>query len=131
MEISTASIVFAKAYGIYLTIVGVALISCPDRFRTWYNHILASDSQSLLGQTLALFIGVFIIATHNLWVADWRILITLIGYWGVLTGGGLLIFPSFSKCFKPLIDSTNLIYCLMGFGWVVYGLILLYHGYFA
>jgi hypothetical protein len=130
MEISLTSIVFAKAFGIYLTIVGVALISHPERFRVWYNDILAKDSQSLLGGTLALFIGVFIIAMHNLWVKDWRILITVIGYWGLFKGAGLLIFPSFSKNFKPMIDSTNLIYRIMGFGFISYGLLLFYHGYF-
>jgi len=131
MEISPSSILFAKAFGIYLTVVGVALISQPDRFRAWYNDILAKDSQTLVGATLALFIGVFIVAMHNLWVADWRILITVIGYWGVWKGASLLIFPSFAKNFRPMIDSSNLIYRIIGFGWIFYGLLLFYYGYFS
>lgn len=131
MEISPSSILFAKAFGIYLTVVGVALASHPDRFRAWYNHILADDSQSLLGGTLALFIGVFIIAIHNLWVADWRILITAIGYWGLFKGGGLLIFPSFSRNFRPMVDSGNLFYRIFGLIWILYGLFLFYHGYIS
>lgn len=131
MEISPTSILLAKAFGIYLTVVGVALISHPDRFRAWYNDILANDSQKLLGGTLALFIGVFIIAMHNLWVEDWRIFITVIGYLGLLKGSGLLIFPSFLKNFRPVLDSTNFIYRIAGFAWILYGLFLFYHGYFS
>ncbi len=130
MEISPSSIVFAKAFGIYLIVVGVALISHPERFRAWYNDILANDSERLLGGTLALFIGVFIIAIHNVWVEDWRILITVIGYWGLLKGGALLIFPSFPNNFRPMIESSNLTYRIMGFGWILYGLFLFYNGYF-
>jgi len=131
MEISPESILLAKGFGIYLTVIGVAVFSHPDRFRDWYHDILANDSQRLLGGTLALFIGVFIIAMHNVWAIDWRILITIIGYWGLFKGGGLLIFPSFSQNFKPVIDSSNLMYRFIGFGFFLYGLVLFYHGYFS
>lgn len=131
MEISPESILLAKGFGIYLTVIAIALISHPHRFRDWYHDILANDSQSLLGGTLALFIGVFIIAMHNVWVFDWRILITIIGYWGVLKGGGLLIFPTFSQNFKPVIDSSNNTYRIIGFGFFIYGVVLFYYGYFS
>ncbi len=53
---------------------------------------------------------------HNLWVEDWRIFIMVIGYWGLLKGGALLIFLSFSNNFRHMIESSNLIYRIMGFG---------------
>lgn len=129
MEPLAISILFAKAFGIYLTIVGIAIFLDPQRFRAWYNKMIIDDFNLLFAGTLALFIGVFIIAFHNIWVIDWPILITLIGYWAIFKGTGFLITPKFVKLFKPIINTNNLTYHLSGIGWLLVGLFLLYHGY--
>jgi len=129
METEWISIFFAKAYGIYFLVVGLALIFNTGRFRGWYEDILRAEHRSLLGGVLALLIGAFIIAAHNLWVPDWRIIITLIGYWGVVKGAGLLIIPNFVQIFKPMISSSNIVYKASGIAWFIIGLILFYFGY--
>jgi len=129
LESLETSILFAKAFGIYLTIVGFALLLHPQRFRNWYNEMINADFNLLFAGTLALFIGVFIIAFHNIWVLNWPILITLIGYWAVFKGAGFLITPKFVKIFKPIIDTSTLTYRLSGIGWLLIGLFLSYHGY--
>ena len=53
------SIMFAKAYGIYFAVVGLALFLSPSRFRTWYEDILAEDRRAMFGGTVAQ-IGCFI-----------------------------------------------------------------------
>ena len=39
--IADTTLMFAKAYGIYFLVVGLALLACPSRFRTWYEDILS------------------------------------------------------------------------------------------
>lgn len=129
MESLETSILFAKAFGIYLTIFGIAILLHPQRFKAWYYEMIIKDFNLLFSGTLALFIGVFIIAFHNIWVLNWPILITLIGYWAVFKGAGFLITPKFVKLFQPIIDTTNLTYRLKGLGLLLVGLFLLYHGY--
>lgn len=129
MEITSTSILFAKAFGIYFTIVGIALVLHPERFRTWYYKMIADDFHLLFGGTLALFIGVFIVALHNIWVMNWPVIITLTGYWAIFKGAGFLITPSFVKVFKPIIDTKTIIYRLSGIGWILIGMFLFYHGY--
>lgn len=131
MESIATSILFAKAFGIYLTIVGVALFLNPQRFRTWYNEMIDNDFHLLFGGTLALFIGVFIIALHNIWVMSWPVLITLIGYWAIFKGAGFLITPKFVRLFKPIINTQTLTYRLSAIGWILVGLFLFYQGYIA
>lgn len=129
MESLETSILFAKAFGIYLTIVGIAIFIDPQRFRTWNNETINKDFNLLFAGTLALFIGVFIIAFHNIFVLNWPVLITLIGYWAVFKGAGFLITPKFVELFKPIINTTNLNYRLKGIGLLLVGLFLLYQGY--
>jgi len=129
MDYAWSTMLFAKAYGIYFVVVGLALLFNPQRFRRWYEVLLSEDWRPLFGAVIALLIGSFIIAAHNLWVADWRVLITLIGYWGVVKGAGLLIVPGFANFFRPMASSSDLVYRGSGLFWAIIGVILFYHGF--
>ena len=129
LTLASETIMFAKAYGIYFAVLGVAIAYCPSRFRSWYEDLLEEPRRVLFGGTLSLLIGSFIVATHNIIIPDWRIVITLIGYWGVFSGAGCLIFNDFIKLFKPMVNSSNLIYRLSGIGWLLLGLFLINQGF--
>ena len=129
MEDTLYSIIFAKTYGIYFSVVGLALLINPIRFRSWYNDILLEKSQALLGGTIALLIGSFILAVHNVWVPDWRILITLIGYWGVFAGAGSLMSNKFIAFYTFMINASDTIYRLSGIGWALLGAFLFKQGF--
>ena len=123
------TVLFAKAYGIYFTGVGLGLLANPGQFRDWYESLIQESRRVLFGGTIALLIGSFILATHNVLVADWPIIITLIGYWGVITGTGSLITGNFVSFFKPMIHSGDIVYRLSGLGWVIIGLFLAMKGF--
>ncbi len=123
------SIILAKTYGIYLFFTGLSLLISPQRYRNWYNDILSDDRRQLFGGLFALLIGSFIIAVHNIWVADWRVVLTLIGYWGVFWGAGLFLSKDFGKFFRVMIDSPDLVYRLSGLVWSLVGAFLFYQGY--
>ncbi len=130
MESLETSILFAKAFGIYLTIVGIAIFFDPQRFRTWSKEMIDDEDLNLLfAGTLALIIGVSVIALHNIWIMDWPILITIMGYLAIFKGAGILIIPKFVKLFKPIINANIFAYRLIGIGWFLIGLFLLYYGY--
>ena len=123
------TVLFAKAYGIYFIVVGIGLLASPDRFRDWYEDIMSESRRVLFGGTISLLIGCFIIATHHHLVFDWPLIITLIGYWGVLSGLGCYVSDNFIKLFKPMIDSSDFIYRLSGVAWFLLGLFLAYQGF--
>ena len=128
---STAAmtLMYAKAYGIYFIVTGLALMVNPNRFRSWYNDSMGESRRALVGGLIALVIGCFIIATHNHIVADWPIIITLIGYWGVIAGGGSMISDRVVHLFKPMINSSDLVYRASGVAWLVVGLFLANQGF--
>ena len=125
----STSIMYAKAYGIYFTGVGLALLSNPKQFRNWYESLLDESRRVLFGGTIALLIGSFIIATHHKIASDWTMIITLIGYWGVGSGAGSLITGNYIKLFRPMIDSPDLMYRASGVFWAALGIFLATKGF--
>ena len=126
---SAMTLMYAKAYGIYFLVTGIGLFLNPTTFRDWYNDILSENRRVLFGGAIALLIGSFIVATHNVLVSDWPIIITLIGYWGVFAGAGCLMSDKFINLYKGMIHSNDLMYRLSGIAWTVLGLFLMSKGF--
>jgi hypothetical protein len=77
---------------------------------------------------LAFVAGIAIVRVHNLWVKDWRVVITLVGWWGTLVGLGRMLFPAMilRTAFQNL---GYLPYALpvVGFCFIALGAFLSYH----
>ena len=128
-DVDLLSIMYAKAYGIYFLVVGLALLFNSDCFRTWYEDILKENRRVVFGGTLSLLIGSFILATHHVLVLDWPLIITLIGYWGVGSGALCLISKNYIKLFKPMINASKTVYQLSGVAWSLLGVFLILQGF--
>lgn len=75
-----------------MTIIALAFLINHRR----YPAIMAEFAQTgvlLLSGIVALFIGVTTVVLHNLWVADWRVLITLFGWTATIKGVVRVLFP--------------------------------------
>ena len=129
ISIADVSIMYAKIYGIYFLFVGLALIVNPERLRAWYEDIFKESRRVLFGGTISLLIGSIIFATHNHIVADWPLIITLIGYWGIFAGAGSLLSDKFIHLFKFMIKSSGLVYRLSGLFWAILGVFLITKGF--
>ena len=80
------SIFLAKLIGPIALAIGVALLINAAAFRAMAEQFLASTALMFLSGLLTMTAGLAIILTHNIWTADWRGLITLLG--GLMTLGG-------------------------------------------
>jgi len=65
--------------------------------------------------------GLAIVQAHNLWVADWRVIITLIGWLGVLGGIVRIFSPEFAQSIvekikpdHPAVLITAAVYFALG-----------------
>jgi hypothetical protein len=87
------SIFLAKLIGPLLAAIGVALIFNADIFRAMAQEFLKSYALIYLAGLLALAAGLAIVNTHNEWTADWRVVITLIGWLAVIGGIIRIVLP--------------------------------------
>ena len=125
------SIVFAKFFGIYLLVVGVAALVRPTHFKGIYREFFREPGLLVLSGILSLVIGAAIVSLHNIWVLGWPVLITIIGWWGVAKGAILLTRPELFDGFRAMYQLSDKVYRLIGVLSIALGAYLSYIGWFA
>ena len=92
MEIS---IFLAKFWGWYLIIYFFLLLIYPKRIKQLFEYT-KDEKFIIIISFLAIILGLLNIIAHNIWVTDWRIVITLFGWFSLLKGITLFAFPNFT-----------------------------------
>lgn len=125
-----ASIFIAKVLGLYLIVLSIGMFINHKKMKTTVKEF---DNPGLIFLTgiLALITGCLIIAGHNVWVAKWPVVITILGWLAFVKGIIRLWFPKFShkmnsKCVKN--KTACMITILIT---LIIGLFLSYYGFIA
>jgi len=80
------SIYLAKLMGPVIGVAGVGFLLNRRAFLEMAKDFLDSTALIMLSGFLALVMGLAIINAHNIWVADWPVIITVFG-WLSMVGG--------------------------------------------
>lgn len=123
------SIILAKIIGLYFIAMGIAFLSNPARLRRMYPQIMNDENFLLLGGMFALLFGAFIVSVHNIWVWEWPVIITILGWWSLIKGFVLLINPASVKFFSFFQERSNLFYRSISLFYLILGLFLAYKGW--
>jgi len=83
MEIS---LFLSKLFGIYFLIMSSALLFKKEYMKEVYNDFFNSAGLMALAGIINLFGGVIVLLFHHIWVLEWQVAITIIGYLMVLKG---------------------------------------------
>ena len=70
----------AQVIGLYLFLMSLAALMNLDRCKKVTAHFLSDQPLMMFSGAIAMMIGLLIVVTHNVWVSDWPLLITLIGW---------------------------------------------------
>ena len=73
--------------------LGLALVFQGTGFRAFASEFMASPALIFLSGVITLPAGLAIVLTHNVWTADWRVVITIVGWLAVVTGAIRMIVP--------------------------------------
>ena len=77
--------------------VGGAVIGLLGKFPEGYVDVLRdmnNQSATVILGMFALLAGLAIVNLHNLWVSDWRVIITILGWLAIVRGALSLSFPN-------------------------------------
>jgi hypothetical protein len=93
----TPSTLIARLVGPVFLIIGIGLalgmLMEGDAYSGLMKEFIASRALIYLTGILALAAGLAIVNTHNLWVPDWRVLVTILGWLFIIRGISNLVFP--------------------------------------
>jgi hypothetical protein len=87
------SLFIAKLIGPVLVVIGAGMLISPRGYRRTAQEFLDSRPLIYIAGLLALVPGLAIVLAHNLWTADWRIMVTLFGWLAVIGGAMRLLLP--------------------------------------
>ena len=87
------SFFLAKLIGPIFLIIGIGLLLNRDRYRAVVEEVMASHTLLYAFGALAITGGIAIILTHNVWVWDWPVIITIVGWLMVVRGTLRIIMP--------------------------------------
>jgi hypothetical protein len=124
------SIFLARLMGPVALAVGVAALVNAAVLRQVAEQFLASHALIYLAGLLGMVAGVAIILTHNLWVGDWRVVITIIGWLMAIGGAVRLILPQRAEAAGHWFLKRPATQTAAAAIWLAVGALLTFFGYF-
>ena len=94
----TNSTLISRLMGPILLLMGIgAAIGLLGEYPEAYVGVLReinNQSATIILGMFALLAGLAIVNAHNLWVSDWRVIITILGWLAIARGALSLLFPN-------------------------------------
>jgi hypothetical protein len=91
----SSSKLIARLLGAILFVSGVGILLNGDGYRATADEFLRGLGLIYMSGVMALLGGVAIVNLHNVWTRDWRLLVTLIGWFAVIDGILRVAVPQF------------------------------------
>jgi hypothetical protein len=125
----STSIFLAKLMGPVLLAAALGMLLNQAGYRAMAQEFLRSPALIYLSGLLTMLAGVAIVLHHNVWVADWRVLITIFGWLGAIGGAARIMLPSRVKTVgEAMLRKPRTM--MIGVGiWLVVGAIFCFYGY--
>lgn len=85
------SIFLAKVFGLYFILIAISMLLNKSTYRALMLDIANTPSMVLFIGIFTLIIGILLVVSHNIWVSNWQILITIMA-WLTLIGGIVRVY---------------------------------------
>lgn len=121
------SLFLAKLFGIYMLLAAPIWATRKSHVQACMKELVASKSLLFFSSFFDLLFGLAIVIGHSLFVDDWRVAITIIGYLLTIRGLFRLAFTAtFQKLAFKLVEKA---YWVAFTIWLVLGAYLTYNGF--
>ena len=111
----------AGLLGPVLVAIGLAMLTNRRSLEAMAGQMPASLPVVFLAGLLLLIAGLSIVRVHNLWVADWRVVVTLAGWFSIFGGLVRMLMPEQSAAValpvasnRGTATSSGLLFFLLG-----------------
>ena len=87
------SIFLAKLIGPFSLALGLGVLFNRDAVRAVLDEFIRNRAILFLAGLITLPAGLAIVLTHNVWVADWPVIITIVGWLTAFSGAMRIVAP--------------------------------------
>lgn len=125
------SVFIARIFGLCYLIIGAGFMFNRKVFQRVMEDFCKNAALLFYGGVLAFVIGVVIILTHNVWVANWTVIITIVGWIGLIKGIWIIVFPNTVSKFMQAYQKNENLLMVHSIGVLIFGAVLTFFGFFA
>ena len=123
------SLFLARLMGPFFLLVGLGVLFNRAAVRSVVDEISRNRALVFFGGVITFPAGLAIVLTHNVWVADWPVLITVLGWLATVSGAVRLLAPQDAIKFgRRVYDQPNGPVIAAGI-WIAIGAVLCFFGY--
>lgn len=118
----------AQILAVFYLVIGLGFLINGGYFKKAIDEMMTSHAVVYLGGIMALVAGFVILSVHNVWVKDWTVLITIVGWIALLKGILLFLIP------KQLLGLSKIIIkqiWIPAVGAIILGLVFGYFGFYV
>lgn len=119
----------SKFLGPLILVSSIPMVVMPSSLQETAKRFLADTPLVLISGVLAMTAGLSIVNTHNVWVLDWTLIVTLFGWALVLGGVFRIIAPRVVEQVGNATMGHPMMMRIVGAFWSLLGAFLTYKGY--
>lgn len=121
----------ARVFGIFYLAAAVGMILNRSFYQKFMEDYSNNAVLIFLTGMIALVAGTVIVLLHNVWAANWTVLVTIIGWGGLIKGVWIIIFPETVPRFMEIYRNNTKLLTAHSVVALVFGIVLAYFGFFA
>lgn len=125
------SIFLAKTLGLYVLIMAIMMFAKEKKVKVIAKEVCSDPAMLFFSGCITLMIGILLVNVHNIWMSDWRVLVTLIAWITLIKGIVRTLFPHIAVRIVNKILKKKSSYQAINVIALILGLILCYYGYMA
>jgi hypothetical protein len=125
----TTSIFLAQLIGPIALVAACGLLLNRTAYLAIAHEFVRSPALVYLSGVLSLTVGLAIIISHNVWAADWRLLLTILGWMCVVAGATHMLLPQRVKVFAEAMLDRPMVMTARGTIGAGIGALLCFVGY--
>ncbi len=123
------AVVLSQVLGIIYLALGLGMLIDSKHYHRLHTDFFKNHALVYVGAVLIITVGFFIVRWHNIWTPNWEIIITILGWFLLLKGLLLLLFPTrFLRQFESMFKTERHFFY---YGWMVFliGMVFAYFGF--
>ncbi len=125
------SLFLAQVLGIVLFVLGFGFICNAGHYKKMYAAMMKDEGLLFTITVLVLVLGTVLVLKHNVWESSWVVIITIVGWIGLLKGFLLAIFPKQIVGMSSKALKSTALFRVAGAFYLILGAVLLYFGFFV
>ena len=125
------AIYIAKIAAVLYLCVGIGALINKNNLKKVVDDFIKSPGTTYIAAIFALVLGFGLLSVNSAWTADWTVIITILGWGGIIKGAFGLMFPEYTIKLSAHFSQMKNLYLFAGPICIILGLVFGYYGFVA